>query len=130
MKKIQVENKLTGMARTNIVINRVLFFDGGAFYLHEESFRLVQFPSLVQSRKRSDVLDFEGARQFYGTKVLNGNCYLYEILYDYEKNIESKCYGLQDYVADAIPYPATYKYIETLVSLNGFEKEENATKKT
>lgn len=63
MKKIQVMNWLTRMGRTNIVINRVLYFDAGdeLFDLHEEVLRLVQFLSLVRRRKRSDVLDFEGS---------------------------------------------------------------------
>ncbi|KAK1398992.1 hypothetical protein POM88_008855 [Heracleum sosnowskyi] len=48
---------------SNIVVNGVLYFDGGdqlvTFDLHDEVFGLVPFPNSVQ-RKRSDVMDFEG----------------------------------------------------------------------
>ncbi|KAK1375168.1 hypothetical protein POM88_031361 [Heracleum sosnowskyi] len=166
-----------------IQLYKVLYFDGGdvlvSFDLHDEVFRLVQFPSLIRRRKRSDVLDFEGslamvfesgpgvvdlwtldhvskevswtkkfsfgndlddletkiwlscylgAGQFYGTKLLNGNCFLYEVLYYYEKKKETQCYGLLEYFANHILRHATYKYMETLVSLDGFEQVENVRK--
>lgn len=48
---------------TNIVVNGVMYFDGGdeliLFDLHNEIFGLVPLPSFIQ-RKGSDVLDFEG----------------------------------------------------------------------
>ncbi|KAK1398999.1 hypothetical protein POM88_008862 [Heracleum sosnowskyi] len=36
-----------------------------------------------------------GAKQFFGSKLLNGNYFLYEVLYDSEK-IETKFYGLEE----------------------------------
>ncbi|KAK1398995.1 hypothetical protein POM88_008858 [Heracleum sosnowskyi] len=85
-----------------------------------------------------------GAKQFYGSKLLNGNYFVYEILYDYVKK-ETKYYGLgEEYVNlyqaleeseryarvmledSVIPVHAVLKYTPTLVSLNGFEPVENA----
>lgn len=65
--------------------------------------------------------------QFYGTKFLNGNCFLY----DYEKEKETKCYGLEEYVADIyIPSHSTLKYTKTLATLDGFQHVENVKKET
>lgn len=85
-----------------------------------------------------------GAKQFYGKKLLNGNYFVYEILYDYVKK-ETKYYGLreeyvniyktleesEEYVPvilehSVVPVHAVLKYTQTLVSLNGFEPVENA----
>ncbi|XP_074379610.1 F-box/kelch-repeat protein At3g23880-like [Apium graveolens] len=62
-----------------------------------------------------------GAGQFFGKKLLNGNVFMYNVLYDCEKK-ETKYYGvgLENVLA-------TLKYRETLVSLDGFHQvEENA----
>lgn len=62
-----------------------------------------------------------GAGQFYGKKVLKGELFMYEVLYDCEKK-ETKYYavGVHNILA-------TLKYTETLVSLDGFHQvEENA----
>ncbi|WOH01667.1 hypothetical protein DCAR_0521052 [Daucus carota subsp. sativus] len=85
-----------------------------------------------------------GAKQFYGWKSLNGNYFVYEILYDYEKK-NIKYYGLrEEYVNiyqtseesekiisakledSMVPVHAAFKYTETLVSLDRFEPVENA----
>ncbi|KAK1398988.1 hypothetical protein POM88_008851 [Heracleum sosnowskyi] len=179
----------------NIVVNGVLYFDGGdqlvSFDLHEEVFGLVPFPNSIL-RKRSDIMDFEGsvaivfesgtgvdlwtfdkaefswtkkfsieygmydldieiklscylgAKQFYGEKSLNGNYFVHEILYDYEKK-ETKYYGLREkYVSiyaaseesemtvramledSIVPVHAAFRFTETLVSLNGFEPVEDS----
>ncbi|KAL1816659.1 hypothetical protein ACET3Z_019233 [Daucus carota] len=64
-----------------------------------------------------------GAKQFYGWKLRNGNYFVYEILYDYEKK-NIKYHGLgEEYV---VPVHAAFKYTETLVSLDRFEPVENA----
>lgn len=62
-----------------------------------------------------------GAGQFYGKKLLNGNVFMYNVLYDCE-NKETKYYG----VGMEIIF-RTLKYTETLVSFEGFHQvEENA----
>lgn len=72
-----------------------------------------------------------GAGQFYGTKFLDGNCFLYEILYDYEKKKETICYGLRECASGFyIPSHSTFKYTETLVTLDGFQQVENVKKET
>ena len=85
-----------------------------------------------------------GAKQFYGWKLLNGNYFVYEILYDYEKK-NIKYYSLgEEYVKiyrtseeleamirllledSIVPVHTAFKYTETLVSLDRFEPVENA----
>lgn len=85
-----------------------------------------------------------GAKQFYGSKFLNGNCFVYDILYNCEKK-ETKYYGLrEEYVNiyaiaeesevpahaivddSVVPFHAALKYTQTLVSLDGFEPVESA----
>lgn len=62
-----------------------------------------------------------GAGQFYGNKLMNGNIFVYNVLYDCEKK-ESMFCGLRE--DNSL---ATLKYTETLVSLDGFNQvEENA----
>ncbi|KAK1398926.1 hypothetical protein POM88_008789 [Heracleum sosnowskyi] len=154
--------------QTNIVVNGVMYFDGGdeliSFDLHNEVFGLVPFPSFIQ-RKGSDVLDFEGfvalvfesvgygpgldlwtlddvsgevswtkrfsievnsdrniwlycylgAGQFYGCKLMNGNVFLY----DCDEKKEARYFELGEENSSL-----TLKYIETLVSLDGFEQVE------
>lgn len=154
--------------QTNIVVNGIMYFDGGdeliSFDLHKEVFGLVSFPSFIQ-RKGSDVLEFEGfvamvfesvgrgpgldlwtlndvsgevswtkrfsieadsdtniwlycylgARQFYGCKLTNGNVFLYDC--DEKKEIRYFELGEEN-------SSLTLRYIETLVSLDGFEQVE------
>ncbi|XP_074368366.1 F-box/kelch-repeat protein At3g23880-like [Apium graveolens] len=154
--------------QTSIVVNGVMYFDGGdeliSFDLHKEVFGLVSFPSFIQ-RKGSDVLDFEGfvamvfesvdygpgldlwtlddvsgemswtkrfsvevdsdtniwlycylgAGLFYGRKLMNGNVFLY----DCDEKKETKYFELGEETSSL-----TLKYIETLVSLDGFEQVE------
>lgn len=159
--------------QTRIVVNGVLYFDGGdeliSFDLHKEILGLVPFPSCIV-RKRSHVLDFEGSvaivfesicdglgidlwtlvdvsgqlswtkkfsvdtdagpesevclscylgtGQFYGTRSLNG-IYLHNVLYDNDKK-EAKIYGVREENIHAAPLT----YVESLVSLEGFEQVE------
>ncbi|KAK1398894.1 hypothetical protein POM88_008757 [Heracleum sosnowskyi] len=42
-----------------------------------------------------------GAKQFYGKKLLNGDYFVYEILYDYEKK-ETKYYGLREEIQQSM----------------------------
>ncbi|KAL8127946.1 hypothetical protein AgCh_014757 [Apium graveolens] len=62
-----------------------------------------------------------GAGQFFGRKLLDGNVFMFNVLYDCEKK-ETKYYGVgKENIL------ATLKYRETLVSLDGFHQvEENA----
>ncbi|KAK1365281.1 hypothetical protein POM88_040842 [Heracleum sosnowskyi] len=62
-----------------------------------------------------------GGGQFYGEKSLDdGDVFLYNVLYDYEKR-EAKCYGL----GEECKVLAALKYNWTFVSLDGFEKTPN-----
>ncbi|KAK1398925.1 hypothetical protein POM88_008788 [Heracleum sosnowskyi] len=168
--------KFASHLQTKIVVNGVLYFDGGdeliSFDLHREILGLVPFPSCI-FRKMSHVLDFEdsvavvfesfddglgvdlwtlsdvsrqvswtkkisidpdpdpdseseiylscylGAGKFYGSKSLDGMYLHNNILYDCE-NKETKFYGVREENIYATPL----KYVESLVSLNGFEQVE------
>lgn len=59
-----------------------------------------------------------GAGKFYGSKSLDG-IYLHNVLYNYEKK-ETKFYGVREENIYATPL----KYVESLVSLDGFEQVE------
>ncbi|XP_074368365.1 F-box/kelch-repeat protein At3g23880-like [Apium graveolens] len=165
--------KFVSHLQTKVVVNGVLYFDGGdeliSFDLHRELLGLVPFPSCIY-KKRSYVLDFEGsvavvfesigdglgtdlwtlsdvsgqlywtkkfsvdpdadseskiclscylgAGKFYGSKSING-MYLHNILYDCEKK-ETKFYGVREENIYATPL----KFVESLVSLDGFEQVE------
>lgn len=82
---------------------------------------------------------FLGAGQFCGIKLLNGNYFVYDVLYHYEQK-ETKCYGLQKYDTiyardedtitelenSFVPVHTVCKYMGTLVALNGFELVEDS----
>lgn len=59
-----------------------------------------------------------GAGRFYGSQSVNG-IYLHNVLYDYDKK-ETKVYGVREESTYATPL----KYVESLVSLDGFEQVE------